>query len=288
MVGAEERTEESGKRAELFETLAHQTRIRILQALESQSMSFAELKRTLGMESSGNLQHHLGKLGNLVKQTEDGKYAITDDAKEALRLVGSIEQKPAQTGAIQVESSKTRWSLFSLALVSALLLTIVVYEYSLIMKSIPLFDDVGLSENALNLFGEKYAYLALTTTELQNGTRVTFDGAVFTYVNRSRYSTEEGMIPISARSGLLNISGIPASLVYPRYFRVEFEDGEVETIPIMSWSARLYDWYGQLVTYGQEQPPATLSFVIFDIHSSRALAFDVGPRTIMLLVKSNR
>lgn len=67
-------TMDSIKRAELFETLAHQTRINIIRALENQQLSFAELKRHLGIEISGNLQHHLAKLGDLIKQTEEGKY----------------------------------------------------------------------------------------------------------------------------------------------------------------------------------------------------------------------
>lgn len=49
--------------------LAHPTRVRILRILEKQPLSFADLKRVLGIESSGNLQHHLGKLGDLIKKT---------------------------------------------------------------------------------------------------------------------------------------------------------------------------------------------------------------------------
>lgn len=87
MARAEERTEESVKRAELFEILAHQTRIRILRVLENHPLSFGELKRILGMESSGHLQYHLGKLGDLIKQTDDRRYALSDDGKEALRVL---------------------------------------------------------------------------------------------------------------------------------------------------------------------------------------------------------
>jgi len=85
-----ERIEESRKRAEFFDTLSHQTRIKILKALEAQPLSFAELKKLLSTESSGYLQHHLGKLGDLIRQTDDGKYALSDDGREAMRVLNAI------------------------------------------------------------------------------------------------------------------------------------------------------------------------------------------------------
>lgn len=90
-MGANERNAgEYRIRAERFEVLSHETRIEILRTIERQPMTFAELKRTLGMESSGNLQHHLGKLGDLVKQTNDGRYSLGDDGREALRMLNAI------------------------------------------------------------------------------------------------------------------------------------------------------------------------------------------------------
>lgn len=77
-------------RAELFEVLSHETRIEILRTIERQPTTFAELKKTLRMESSGNLQHHLGKLGDLVKQTNDGRYSLGDDGREALKMLNAI------------------------------------------------------------------------------------------------------------------------------------------------------------------------------------------------------
>jgi len=55
-------------------------------------MTFAALKKALQMESSGNLQHHLGKLGGLVKQTDNGLYALSDDGREALRVLDTIRE----------------------------------------------------------------------------------------------------------------------------------------------------------------------------------------------------
>src|SRR5215472_6134006 len=93
-------TGESGKmdpkfderRAEFFEALGHPTRIRILQFLAEGEQSFSELKRKLEIDSSGNLSFHLGKLASLVKTNSDGNYALTDDGKEAVRVVETSVQ----------------------------------------------------------------------------------------------------------------------------------------------------------------------------------------------------
>ena len=77
--------------AELFEAISHPTRIKILKILENQPSSFASLKRQLGIDSSGNLDHHLKKLGYLIRMQKDGLYGLTDTGKEALTSVGAVE-----------------------------------------------------------------------------------------------------------------------------------------------------------------------------------------------------
>ena len=74
-------------RAELFEALGHPVRIRILQALDERPMGFAELKKAVGIESSGHLSFHLGKLEGLLKVGDAGAYSLTDEGREALRVV---------------------------------------------------------------------------------------------------------------------------------------------------------------------------------------------------------
>jgi len=77
-------------RTELFEALGHPARIKILQSLNDAPMGFSDLKRKVGIESSGHLQFHLGKLEGLVKNTPEGNYVLTDDGKEALRLLETM------------------------------------------------------------------------------------------------------------------------------------------------------------------------------------------------------
>lgn len=81
-------------RAELFEALGHPTRIRILELLNNSTREFSEMKKALGIESSGLLQFHLSKLQGLVIQSSDGAYTLTDEGKEALRISATGTHKP--------------------------------------------------------------------------------------------------------------------------------------------------------------------------------------------------
>ncbi len=83
----------NASRAELFEALGHPTRIKILQALRERPMGFSELKKEAGLDSNGLLAFHLGKLGHLVRTDENGSHALTDEGKEALRIVGAIRDE---------------------------------------------------------------------------------------------------------------------------------------------------------------------------------------------------
>lgn len=77
--------------AELFESISHPTRIGILRILEKQPRSFSALKRELKIESSGNIDHHIKKLGELVNVGDDGLYVLTDAGREALRAIDAID-----------------------------------------------------------------------------------------------------------------------------------------------------------------------------------------------------
>ncbi len=74
----------------LFEAIAHETRIRAIFLLRNDGLSFSELKRELGITSSGNLQHHIGKLKSLVEVNGDGLYSLSDNGREALLAIQSI------------------------------------------------------------------------------------------------------------------------------------------------------------------------------------------------------
>ena len=83
--------EEERQRAEVCDALGHPTRIIILKALNEGAMGFAELKKRVSIESSGHLQHHLSKLDGLIKTDVNGKYCLSDQGKDSLLAVQTVE-----------------------------------------------------------------------------------------------------------------------------------------------------------------------------------------------------
>ena len=77
---------------ETFEAIAHPLRIKILKMLAKRPMSFSELKRELGIKSSGKLDFHLKKLGNLITLNSDGKYVLTKEGYAALQAIETVKR----------------------------------------------------------------------------------------------------------------------------------------------------------------------------------------------------
>jgi len=81
-----------GSREEVFEAISHPLRIKILQLLADRPMSFSELKKALGVRSSGKLDFHLKKLGNLVTLNSEGKYTLTGEGYAALQAITTVRR----------------------------------------------------------------------------------------------------------------------------------------------------------------------------------------------------
>ena len=77
---------------ETFEAIAHPLRIKILKLLAERPMGFSELKRELGIKSSGKLDFHLKKLENLIALNSDGRYTLTKEGYAALQAITTIEK----------------------------------------------------------------------------------------------------------------------------------------------------------------------------------------------------
>ena len=92
----DKQVEQDRQRAEVFDALGHPTRILILKVLSEGAMGFADLKKKTGFESSGHLQHHLTKLNGLIKTDEYGKYCLSDQGKDALLTVQTVENATAK------------------------------------------------------------------------------------------------------------------------------------------------------------------------------------------------
>ncbi len=89
---SDENLEDGKSEASLFEAISHDTRIRTLFLLHDYTLGFSELKHKLKLSSSGNLQHHIGKLGTLIHLNENGLYALTDHGKEAILAIQAVRR----------------------------------------------------------------------------------------------------------------------------------------------------------------------------------------------------
>ena len=135
----DKQVEQDRQRAEVFDALGHPTRILILKVLSEGSLGFADLKKKTGFESSGHLQHHLTKLNGLIKTDEYGKYCLSDEGKDALLTVQTVEKASLKNNA-QEKVSGTRRKAFrklglkpvAILLVALLIVSsaIAVYEYN--------------------------------------------------------------------------------------------------------------------------------------------------------------
>lgn len=150
------------QRAEVFDALGHPTRISILKILSDEPLGFADLKKRMGTESSGHLQHHLSKLNGLIKTDEHGKYCLSDQGKDALFTVQTVK-KALERGAkengrlIRAYSFKTRTILTSIiALLTLISLFTALYASSggLIQpfqagENLPLILETGSERTAM-------------------------------------------------------------------------------------------------------------------------------------------
>ncbi len=107
--------------AEVFDALGHPTRIAILKALNESSLGFAEIKKKIGIKSNGHLQHHINKLNGLIKTDEYGKYCLSDQGKDALLTVGTVENaaNPAKKRRLKLNTKKVVGLLLVAIIVTA-------------------------------------------------------------------------------------------------------------------------------------------------------------------------
>jgi len=81
------------ERYRIFDALSHPTRVKILRLVEEKGLAFSALKHELGLESSGQLQHHLQKLfGLIIVEQASGCYGLTETGRRALEIYGSSER----------------------------------------------------------------------------------------------------------------------------------------------------------------------------------------------------
>jgi hypothetical protein len=132
------------------------------------------LKKKTAIESSGHLQHHLTKLNGLIKTDDYGKYCLSDQGKDALLTVRTVENIPpknnikekAHNGHFRVGLKPVVFLLMALLIIST---AIAVYEYN----QLTILNDISSNaklNNAGYLSGSKlYLISANASYETING-----------------------------------------------------------------------------------------------------------------------
>ena len=129
--------------SELLEKIAHPTRVKILKLLEASPQNFSQFKNTLRIKSSGNLSHHLKKLEDLIYLDSDGLYKVSDEGKEAIRAIKSIESSFALKEAYPVAQSRRVFAVF-LMLLAIFILAVTIVAVAMIPSSMTSQHLVGL------------------------------------------------------------------------------------------------------------------------------------------------
>jgi DNA-binding transcriptional ArsR family regulator len=167
----------SSSKAEVFEALGHPTRIRILQELAAKPLTYSELKRAAGMESNGLLTFHLGKMRDLVRLNPEGNYALTDEGKEALRIVEASRKQPegpsGQRPALHLPHQK--------AILAGLLVALIVLGSVAVYQE----EQIGtlnheISSDTVTINGVEYRYLSVPLQSVFDAKSIVFEGVNFT------------------------------------------------------------------------------------------------------------
>lgn len=180
--------DEYAQRAEVFDALSHPTRIRLLKILHGQTLSFADLKKRMRIESGGHLQHHLSKLGNLVKTDAYGRYSLSEQGEDALFAMETIE-KVAKSSENSIRFTSLRKRMFSTIIILLLASASVIsgfYVYSSgLMWSQYYYDAVKgspLKEGAHIWTGSSYY------SEIPKGETYRYTAMVFSTLTPSNVS----------------------------------------------------------------------------------------------------
>jgi DNA-binding transcriptional ArsR family regulator len=285
----------TSSKAEVFEALGHPTRIRILQELAARPLTYSELKRAAGLESNGLLTFHLGKMRDLVKLNAEGNYALTDEGREALRVIEtSRTPNPGRSPSPPALHLPRQKAVIAVLLVALIVLgSVAVYEQEQITtlnKDIP--SDV------VTVNGTRYWYLNEPLYSVILAKSIIFDGVNFTSImpNASWYPTaalltEYNVSAYSRPNSNLSL-GIPE-------IAVSFSTGTTEYWnPFTVTMNNNYTWYpspsvkeqGQvIITFTQppnRQPPNT-TWLTKQTNPSAGIEWDNGSGILTFYVSVN-
>jgi len=215
-----ENVREDQQRAEIFDALGHPTRILILKALDEEPLGFADLKKKVGIESSGHLQHHLNKLDGLIQTDEYGKYRLSEQGREALLIVQTVEKAASSS-----EPEKSRRGLRSTQIlkVISILLAVALVATSVIaaFEYVQLQSQLG-NPSKMNVVWKRELYVNIAYFTVADGKvfTVTLEGDLYCfdqkdgqtlwsqslggYTASNQIIVESGRVFVGSRGSVLN------------------------------------------------------------------------------------
>jgi hypothetical protein len=116
-------------------------------------MSFSELKKKVGIESNGLLSFHLGKLTHLVLPNQEGAYALTEQGKEAVRMIRITRSGGGEEHTIKVRSQSRKPFMVIIAVLLAAVIvlgSVAVYQQNQLGI---VSSNVVLSHNPVFVYG---------------------------------------------------------------------------------------------------------------------------------------
>ena len=215
--------------------MGHPVRIRVLQTLEREPMGFAELKKAVGIESSGHLSFHLRKLEGLLKAGQDGGYSLTDEGREALRVISVT--KDEGEGGIKVRTPRTSArSIAIVVLVVGMLLmaSFAVYQQQQIGALSRSIASQQVGTVVIN--GTRFSYLDIPMQSLNLPTTIRFNGVTFNLTGPQLSGTFSFVVVSNLQQGgtflQANQTGQPVTVrIFPlgANVNVKFADGQQES-----------------------------------------------------------
>ena len=225
--------QEDQRRAEIFDALGHPTRINIIKALSKETLGFADLKKKVGIDSSGHLQHHLNKLNGLIKTDEQGKYCLSDQGRDALLSVQIVERGAGSTskngfGRGHMKSSRLLKSIsVFLAVALVIVSAVAVFEYTQLQSDLENQSEINSAAWTREL-GVTFAYFTVmngkTFTMTRDGDLYCFDQengqtlwsqSLGGYIMEAQVVVKNGKVFAGSRGSVLNcLSEDDGSILY--------------------------------------------------------------------------
>lgn len=225
--------QEDQRGAEVFDALGHPTRISIIKTLNEETMGFADLKKKVGIDSSGHLQHHLNKLDGLIKTDENGKYCLSDKGRDALLSIQIVERATESTSkkgrAYRHMKSSRLLKVISMFLAVALVVVsaVAVFEYTQLQPDV----ENQSTDNTAAWTRELYVTFAAFTIMDDKTFTMTRDGDIYCfdqetgetlwsqslggYVMLSQIVVENGRVFVGSRESILScLSEENGSILY--------------------------------------------------------------------------